>query len=444
MSRPSLEELIRLPEKAAVQAHFDGGNTAILRRLMVVLAAGAVVGVIGFLGAGHYLRAGLWFLGLLSILAVLLSRTSRFYRHNARVILMAILVVILLMVVLSFDDPAPSYAFAGFFFPLLLTPFRMRPREYLALAAVFSAAATWFVIGGGMVDGTGPKVGLILSQISIAAIAVAVAVRISRGKRDKFLIAWRRVLDRETESTRMRSELHDAREIQLSMLPKTAPSLSWLDYSSISLPASEVGGDFFEYFILSDSKVVIAIGDVAGHGVASGLVLSGVRSGLHLLREELTDPLLVLGKLNKMIRETAPTRMFVTLQVAVLDYRLKRLTVASAGHPPMLRIAAATDQVETLGSSGLPLGTGLEPGLSEVSEPMDIGDTLIFYTDGVPEIRDIRSEYFGEERLIQEVRRSARGSSARQIRDSILNSVSSFKADVAQEDDLTLLVLKIR
>jgi serine phosphatase RsbU (regulator of sigma subunit) len=444
MSRPTLQDLIRLPEEAAIQAYFDGENTAILRRLMVVLAAGAVVGVIGFLGASHYLRAGLWFLGLLAVLAVFLSRTTRFYERNARVILMAILVVVMLVVVLSFDEPDPSFAFAGFLFPALLIPFRMRPREYLALATVFSAAAAWFVFGAGMVEGTGERIGIILSQISMAAIAVAISVRISRRKRERFQVAWRHELERETESTRMRSELHDAREIQLSMLPKTAPDLDWLDYSSISLPASEVGGDYFEYFVLSDTQLVIAIGDVAGHGVASGLVLSGVRSGLHLLRERLTEPLEVLRDLNRMIRETAPVRMFVTLQLTVLDYRLKRLTVANAGHPPLLRVSASAAGVEALGSPGLPLGTGLEPGLSTVSEPMEVGDTLIFYTDGVPEIRDFRGESYGEERLIQEVRRAARYGSARRIRDSILNSVSSFKADVAQEDDLTLLLLKIR
>jgi hypothetical protein len=443
-SRPTFEDLIRLPEKAAVQAYFDGENSAILRRVLVVLAAGAVVGVIAFLGAGQYPRAGLWLLGLLAILAVFLGRTSRFCQQNARVILMSILIVVMLVIVLSFDNPEPSFAFAGFVFPALLIPFRMRPREYLALLVVFSAAATWFVLGTGLTDNIGQSIGVILTQLSLAAIAVAVAARISRGKRERFVVRWRRELDREHESTRMRSELHDAREIQLSMLPKAAPDLHWLDYSTISLPASEVGGDYFEYFVLSDSRLVIAIGDVAGHGVASGLVLSGVRSGLHLLRDELTKPLEVLGKLNRMIRETAPTRMFVTLQLALLDYDLKRLTVANAGHPPLLRVSTDKDGVETLGSAGLPLGTGLEPGLTEISEPLDVGDTLIFYTDGVPEIRDFRGELFGEERLIQEVRRATRPGSARRVRDAILNSVSSFKADVAQEDDLTLIVLKIR
>ncbi len=443
MSRPTLEDLIRLPEKAAVQAYFDGENSVVLRRLSVILAAGAVVGVIGFLASAHYFRAGLWLFGLVAVLAVFLGRGTRLYQQNARTILMAILIVVMLIVTVSFDDPDPAFAFAGFVFPALLVPFRMRTREYLAMAAVFSAAAAWFVFGTAMTEGVGQRVGLMLSQLSFAAIAVAIAARISRGKRQRFLVDWRRDLERETESTRMRSELHDAREIQLSMLPKTAPDLAWLDYSSISLPASEVGGDYFEYFVLSPHQLVVAIGDVAGHGVASGLVLSGVRSGLHLLRDELTDPLSVLVKLNRMIRETAPSRMFVTLQVALLDHSLKRLTVANAGHPPLLRVAHSSDRVDTLGSPGLPLGTGLDPGLAAISEPLDTGDTLIFYTDGVPEIRDFRGENFGEDRLRQEVRRSARNRSARRIRDRVLNSVSSFKADIAQEDDLTLLVLKI-
>jgi serine phosphatase RsbU (regulator of sigma subunit) len=444
MSRPTLEELIRLPEDAAVQAYFDGENTSLLRRLMVLLLAGAVVGVIGFLGSKRYLQAGTWFVGLLAMLAVYLSRSSRFYQRNARVILMALLVVALLMVVLSFDDPEPGFAFAGFVFPLLLIPFRMRAREYLALAIVFSAAAAWFVAGGGMVQGAGERIGLLLSQLSVATIAVVVAARISRTRQESFLTAYRREIARETERTRMRSELHDAREIQLSMLPKAAPALPWLDYSSISLPASEVGGDYFEYFLLSETRLVIAIGDVAGHGVASGLVLSGVRSGLHLLRDKLVQPLGVLAELNRMVRETAPTRMFVTLQIVLLDYGRQRLTVANAGHPPLLRMAASGEEIETLGASGLPLGTGLEPSLAEISEPLDKGDTLVLYTDGLPEIRDLRGDVYGEDRLVREVKRVSRNSSARQIRDSILNSVSSFKADVTQEDDLTLMVLKIR
>lgn len=444
MQRPTLEELIRLPEEGAVQAYFDGENNAILRRLLVVFAAGGVVGVIGFSSAGQTLRAALWFLGLAVILAVFLARSTRFYQRSSRILLMAILVVVMLVVVLSFDEPEAGVIFAGFLFPALLIFFRMRPREYVALAVVFSAAAAWFVFGTDMIEATGARIGTTLVQLSMVLIAVSIAARIGRRQRERFLISWRRELARESERSRMRSELHDAREIQLSMLPKKAPALDWLDYSSISLPASEVGGDFFEYFHLDRSQLVIAIGDVAGHGVASGLVLSGVRSGLHLLRQELTSPLSVLRKLNLMIRETAPSRMFVTLQLALLDYRLKRITVANAGHPPMLRLTATSGKVAALGAPGLPLGTGLEPGVAEVSATMDVGDTLIFYTDGVPEIRDLRGESFGEDRLIQEVQRSSRGGSARRIRDSILNSVSSFKADVAQEDDLTLLVLKIR
>ena len=125
---------------------------------------------------------------------------------------------------------------------------------------------------------------------------------------ERFVRDWRAELLREREQSRMRDELNSAREMQLSMLPRHDPEMDWLDFSGVSLPASEVGGDYFEHFKVNDSVLAVVIGDVAGHGMASGLVLSGVRSGLYLLRENLTSPVEVLERLNRLVRETAPRR----------------------------------------------------------------------------------------------------------------------------------------
>ena len=240
----------------------------------------------------------------------------------------------------------------------------------------------------------------------------------------------------------MRDELNSAREMQLSMLPRHDPDMDWLDFSGVSLPASEVGGDYFEHFRVSDSVLAVVIGDVAGHGMASGLVLSGVRSGLYLLRENLTSPVEVLERLNRLVRETAPRRMVVTVQIAVLNAETRLLTVANAGHPPLVRLDSTTGKAEVLGSSGLPLGTQLEPEFTLVEKPLEPGDVLAFHTDGVLEVSDLHEESFGEDRLRREVARTGRRSSARQIRDSILNEISRFKGDVRQADDLTLVVAR--
>ena len=176
--------------------------------------------------------------------------------------------------------------------------------------------------------------------------------------------------------------------------------------------------------------------------MASGLVLSGVRSGLYLLRESLASPVEVLERLNRLVQETAPRRMFVTLQIAVLDAETRRLTVGNAGHPPLVRLDASTGKAGVLGASGLPLGTKLEPEFTVVEKPLESGDVLVFHTDGVLEVSDLHEESFGEARLLREVERTGSRSSARQIRDSILNEVSRFKGDVSQSDDLTLVVAR--
>ena len=117
----------------------------------------------------------------------------------------------------------------------------------------------------------------------------------------------------------MREELADARRIQLSMLPEAPPRLGWLDLSGSSLPASEVGGDFYDYLPLDDGRCVVVIGDVAGHGVTSGLVLATLKAGLHLLRSDLTSPVVVFDRLDRMVCDTVRWRVIVTLLVAVFD-----------------------------------------------------------------------------------------------------------------------------
>ena len=185
------------------------------------------------------------------------------------------------------------------------------------------------------------------------------------------------------------------------------------------------------------------VGDVAGHGMASGLVLAAIRGGLHLLKEELARPLEALQRLDRMIQEIAPGRMYVTLQIAVLDHREGRVTLVSAGHPPALHFRSDAGETVELGSNAVPLGTRLETRLDEQTADLKAGDVLVFYSDGLPEATDLRDDPFGDERMRHAVDRSATGHSAAEIRTLILDSVTRFKGDVELRDDLTLVVAKI-
>jgi hypothetical protein len=435
MQSKTVGDLVHLSARGAVARHFDAGNYRILRWLLVIATPFALVA--GLLPSGL-----LWIPSLLLTLGIFLTRRSRFFERYGRQVTMLYLALLAVATALSMTEPEPAYAFVGYVIPGLLLLFRLKFLEYLALAGVDAGVMAWSLFRPGMPAEISAKVGMGIGSLVAISIVVTIAMAVTRKRRGSFLDLWHREVARERDSSRMRSELEDAREIQLSMLPEGAPDLDWADFSSVSLPASEVGGDYFDYFVLAGSRLALVIADVAGHGVASGLVLSGVRSSLHLLEDELDRPVEVLRKLDRMLRETVGGRLFVTLQIAVLDPGLGRLTVANAGHPPLF-LASAGGPTVRLGGESLPLGTRLEGDFSEESAPLGEGDAVLLFSDGVPEVRDLHGEQFSEKRLLAELLRAQTGAGARQVRDFLLNALSRFKGDVEQEDDLTLLVVKV-
>ncbi len=444
MSVPPLSDLTRLPERKAVQRFFDGANRSVLRWALIVATPGALVGLITSLSTGHPLLTGLWGAALAIDLFLIFGRRSRLALESARQLLIAFLGSHAAAAVLSMllEDPEPAYVFAGYLFPASLMFFRMRWVEYTSLQLGFFALAAWLTTREGMPPTWGARAGLLIGAAVAALIASAIAVYLTRRNRNRFLMVWRREVAREREEARMRGELMDAREIQLSMLPRVTPELGWLASSGTSIPASEVGGDYYEYFELDADRLVLVIGDVAGHGVASGLVLSGVRSGLHLLSEELAQPVVVLERLNRMVRETAPSRMFVTLQIALIDRRSATVTLANAGHPPLLWLAAEGGEARLIGTSGLPLGTRLSPDYQAERQALVRGDTLVLYTDGVLETTDASGATFGEDRLMRLARAAVDGSGVDDVRDAIVDGIARFQGAAEQVDDLTLVVVR--
>jgi hypothetical protein len=440
-----MAQLTRLPEEEAVQRYFDAGNWSVLRWGLAFLLPSTFFGVIGALVEGWQDLAPLWGFAFLINVVLVFGRRRRFVTEHARQFLIAFILIHMVACVFSMPraEPEPAYVFAGYLFPAGLMVFRMSWFEYLFLDLVCLGAAAWFASRPEMANSTGALIGLLVGVLAWLLFTGGMSIRLTRRRRRSFLVDWRREVARDREEARMRGELLDAREIQLSMLPRATPELDWVDASGLSIPASEVGGDYYEYFQLDADRLAVIIGDVAGHGVASGLVLSGVRSGLHLLHDELERPVEVVERLNRMVRETAPSRMFVTLQVALVDRRKATVTMANAGHPPMLYLAAGEEVVREVGPSGLPLGTRLDPSFQEATQPLAAGDVLVLFTDGVIEAENLSGEAFGDQRLLAEAAKASALPSARQIRDALVAAVSRFKGDAVQVDDQTLVVLRL-
>ncbi len=248
----------------------------------------------------------------------------------------------------------------------------------------------------------------------------------------------RRIADRE----RQKVELETARRIQSSILPDLPPEVNGVRISHAYLPATEVGGDFYDVLALEDGRLAVAVGDVAGHGVSSGLVMSMAKSALAVqvtFRPEVEQ---VFATLNRMIFQSARKRLLTTLCYALIDPRNREVLYASAGHLFPYRIT--TDgRVLPLESISYPLGVRHELDVAVRSTRLESGDQLFLFSDGVVEAHGAGSdELFGFERLERSLGRHAHAGVSG-IRDGVLADISEFTRHARHDDDLTLLVLQL-
>jgi sigma-B regulation protein RsbU (phosphoserine phosphatase) len=145
-----------------------------------------------------------------------------------------------------------------------------------------------------------------------------------------------------------------------------------------------------------------------------------------------------------MVRRTTERRTFVTLLCAVIDPQNRTLTVASAGHPPVILYRPETQQFIEVGEGAPPLGTFLKASYQAVRQTLERGDLLLFYTDGMSEAGNGNGQFYGTDRLQRTLARAVEGWTARAVRDAVLGDLSNFKGDTEQEDDTTLVVARIR
>jgi hypothetical protein len=248
----------------------------------------------------------------------------------------------------------------------------------------------------------------------------------------------RRIADRE----RQRVELETARGIQASILPELPPQLNGVKLSHKYLPATEVGGDFYDVLALEDGRLAVAVGDVAGHGVSSGLVMSMAKSALAVQVTFDPDVEQVFSTLNRMVFQSARKRLLATLCYALIDPVRREMFYASAGHLFPYQITKQ-GEVHALESVSYPLGVRGELDVRVRSARLGSGDALFLFSDGIVEARAEGSEeLFGFDRL-EECLGHLAGQSVEAIRDGVLNDLEEFTRNSPREDDLTVLVLEI-
>jgi serine phosphatase RsbU (regulator of sigma subunit)/predicted ester cyclase len=244
------------------------------------------------------------------------------------------------------------------------------------------------------------------------------------------------------ERERIEQELRVARSIQHASLPKEVPQLEGWQISPFYRPAREVGGDFYDFHLLSEGRLGVIVGDATGKGVPAALVMSTTCGMLQLAARALDSPSPgeVLAQVNETLVARIPSNMFVTCFYAVLDPEDGTLRYANAGHdPPYMR--RSNDDADELRARGMPLGLMPSMSYEEQVASLSEGESVLFYSDGLVEAHDPEGQMFSFPRLRALI--SELGVEERALLDFLMEELERFTGEGwEQEDDITLLTLK--
>lgn len=294
------------------------------------------------------------------------------------------------------------------------------------------------VVGEAFIPTFGPHGSYLLAKATILYDASGNRVGAIESIRD---MTERRRMEQTLE--RSKTELLIAAEIQRSFIPKRSPELSCFEVAAVTIPAMEVGGDFYDFIKLQDGRYGMVIADVSGKGIPAALFMALTRTIIRASALHQLDVSMVLGSANSMIASDATAGMFVTLLYGVLDDEDRTLIYANAGHPPPLLFRARDCGYEVKSATGIALGAVEGAKYDGVTIEFSPGDVAVFYTDGVSEAMSPSGEMYGLERLTRLIGGSCQ-LSAEKIMGKILSDISDFSIGREQNDDLTLIVLKAR
>lgn len=244
----------------------------------------------------------------------------------------------------------------------------------------------------------------------------------------------------ERERQRLEEELRLAREIQERLLPVAPPLLRGLDLAGVSLPAQQVGGDYFDYLQIGPERVGLVIADVSGKGVPAALLMSGFRASLRSEDLARLGPGGAMTRLNRFVHASVEPGKFITVFLAVIDGDTGEMRYANAGHEPAL-ILPAEGPPRALAEGGPILGLLPEVPYGEARTCLEPGSLLTLFTDGVTEAQSPAEEFFGSERLGALLAQHRR-QSCQLLVDDIVAAVRSFASPAPQHDDITLILAR--
>lgn len=289
-----------------------------------------------------------------------------------------------------------------------------------------------------------------LSSCSGVEFPVEITIRLVTFNRELYGVAVARDITERNraekallENSRMLREMELARQIQLSLLPTIPPELPGVRFGGRCVPAAHVGGDYYDYYRRDNGVVDLVIADVSGHSIGAALMTAEVRSVLHAEVHSFDSSGAILAALNDILYDDLnQAGLYLTLFYIKYDTATRMLTYANAGHVPPLLSRRHEAACRELDAEGLLLGVRKKVTFEEGEIQLQEGDLLLLYTDGVTEAQNEAGDMFGRTRLC-DILHTMHDEPPRAIIDAVLREVALFTGFAAQEDDVTMVVMKV-
>jgi serine phosphatase RsbU (regulator of sigma subunit) len=244
----------------------------------------------------------------------------------------------------------------------------------------------------------------------------------------------------EADNERKTRELEEARKLQYSMLPRVVPPVPNLDIAVYMKPATEVGGDYYDFKYNNNGSLIIAVGDATGHGMRAGTLVAAIK-GLFTAEPFQTDIINFFNKCNSIIREMQLGNLYMAMMMAKIADN--KMVISSAGMPPALIFRGKEKQVEEIRIKGLPLGGSADFPYTEKEASLSPGDTVLFMSDGFPELFNKQKEILDYNK-VKDIFCSAAEQSSKNIIVELNVAAEKWMDGADQQDDITFVVVKVK
>jgi serine phosphatase RsbU (regulator of sigma subunit) len=249
------------------------------------------------------------------------------------------------------------------------------------------------------------------------------------------------LLSTVAEKERLQSEIEIAATIQRNLLPKEGPSARGVSFAAHFEPTTSIGGDYYDVFNLDKSRLAVAIGDVSGHGLSTGLVMAMVKAAMTTLVEEGADEASLFHRLNELVFRSTERRAFMTLAFTIFDLESGTIRHTNAGHLYPYLLREGLQHPLSIESPSLPLGVRHEIHARTAEMDLQEGDSIVYLSDGIVEAQNELGDPFGFDQL-ENLLGSQTDRSPSAIRDAILDAVARHSGSRPPDDDRTVMVLR--